>query len=278
MILIVDSGSTKTTWCVVGLDKSADTYITEGINPFLLGSDEILHLMESELTFPRTDISKIWFYGSGCGIADKNKMVHDVLSQFFKAPEIHVNSDLLATVHALCSKQPGIACILGTGSNACYFDGRDIIQFVPSLGYVLDDKGSGCALGKKLLTDIFKKQLPEDIRKIFFDTYNVTAGEILDNIYCKPFPNRYMAQFAKFIAAHVNYPEIRALANNCFREFFQRNIVQYEVAKKLPIHFTGSIAFHFCEILKETAGEFGLTVGKIMKEPMPGLIAYHIES
>ena len=150
------------------------------------------------------------------------------------------------------------------------------MQNVSPLGYVLGDEGSGNALGRKLLSDILKNQLSKEIRNLFFDTYPVTAGEILDNVYRKSFPNRYLAQYARFISANIGYPEMQTLAKGCFREFLQRNVMQYEAAKQLPVHFTGSIAFHFSDILKKAADEFGLTLGNISQEPMPGLIEYHV--
>lgn len=278
MILIADSGSTKTTWCKVSSDKSAVTCTTSGINPFQLGSDEMVHLLETEFSLSCTDISEIWFYGAGCAFSDKNQIVSDALFRHFCVSKIQVNSDLLAAARSLCGKGPGIACILGTGSNSCYYDGQEIAQNVSPLGYVLGDEGSGNAMGKKLLSDILKKQLPETICNIFFDTYHVTSGEILDNIYRKPFPNRYLAQYARFISTNIDYMEMQTLASNCFREFFQRNVLQYEFAKQLPVHFTGSIAFHFREILKKTASEFGLVLGNISQEPMIGLIEYHLNN
>jgi len=278
MILLADSGSTKTTWCMVGRDKSANTCTTGGMNPFQSGLDEMVHLLETEFTLPRTDISGIWFYGAGCAFPDKNRMVADALSQYFGVSEIQINSDLLAAAHSLCGKNPGIACILGTGSNSCYYDGREIVQSGSGLGYVLGDEGSGNDLGRKLLSDVLKNQLPATIRNLFFETYQVTTGEILDNVYRKSFPNRYLAQFARFVSTNIDYPEMQSLANNCFREFFRRNVMQYEAAKHFPVHFTGSIAFHFSEILKKTADEFGLVVGNVSQEPMAGLVEYHRHS
>ncbi len=277
MILIADSGSTKATWCMVDRDKSTITCTTGGINPFQLGMDEILHLLETEFTLPWTGITEIWFYGAGCAFPDKNQMLADALSRYFDASEIWVNSDLLAAARSLCGNLPGIACIMGTGSNSCYYDGKEIVQNVSPLGYVLGDEGSGSALGRKLLSDVLKNQLPEEIRKVFFETYHVTTGEILDNVYRKPFPNRYLAQYAKFVATYIGYPEIQTLVNNSFREFFQRNVMQYEAAKQFPVHFTGSIAFYFGEFLKKIAGEFSVVVGNISQEPMQGLVEYHIK-
>ena len=276
MFLFADSGSTKTTWCMVDRDKNANYCTTGGMNPFQLGFDEMMNLLETEFTLPRTDISEIWFYGAGCAFPDKNRIVADALSKCFGVSEIQVNSDLLLAAHSLCKNQPGIACIMGTGSNSCYYDGQKIVQNVSPLGYVLGDEGSGSVMGRKLLSDVLKNQLPEEIRNVFFDTYNVTVGEILDNVYRKPFPNRYLAQYAKFVFANIGYPEMQTLASDSFREFFRRNVMQYEEAKQFPVHFTGSIAFFFSEIIKNIAGEFGLSVGNISQEPMAGLVEYHV--
>jgi len=275
MILIADSGSTKTTWCMVDRDKNIRNCTTGGMNPFQLGLDEMVCLLEDEFTLPRTSFRKIWFYGAGCAFPDKNQIVANALSRYFGAYDIQINSDLLAAARSLCGNSPGIACIMGTGSNSCYYNGQDIVRNISPLGYVLGDEGSGNALGRKLLSDILKNQLPEAIRNLFFDTYPVSVGEILDNVYRKPTPNKYLAQYAKFVSANIAYPEMKTLVSNCFREFFQRNVMQYETATQLPVHFTGSIAFHFSEIIRKTADEFGLTVGNIWQEPMAGLVEYH---
>ena len=277
MLIIADSGSTKTSWRLINHDKNISACTTGGMNPFQLGLDEMVRLIETEFTLPRTDILKIWFYGAGCAFPDKNQIVADALTRYFGVCDIQVNSDLLAAARSLCGNRPGIACIMGTGSNSCYYNGQEIVQNVSPLGYVLGDEGSGNDLGRKLLSDILKNQLSETIRNLFFETYPVTVGEILDNVYRKPTTNRYLAQFAKFVSANAAHPEMQTLASACFREFFQRNVMQYEAAAQLPVHFTGSIAFHFSEIIRKTAGEFGLTVGNISQEPMEGLVEYHQE-
>ena len=272
MLLIADSGSTKTAWRLVNSDKYTTT---GGINPFQLGTGEILNLLETEFTLPRTDITEIKFYGAGCAFPDKNKIVSDALSRYFGITGIEINSDLLAAARSLCGNRPGIACILGTGSNSCYYTGTEIAHNVSALGYVLGDEGSGAVLGRKLLSDILKNQLPETVRNLFFETYGLTVGEILENVYRKPFPNRYLAKFAQFVSANINYPEIKTLAGECFRDFFKRNVMQYEAARQLPVNLTGSISYYFSEIIKEAAEEFGLKIGKITKEPMEGLVEYH---
>jgi len=242
-----------------------------------LGKEEIVRLLETDFALPRISVSQIWFYGAGCAYPDKNLVVKDALSQFFGKCEIDVNSDLLAAARSVCGNREGIACILGTGSNSCYYNGREIVQNISPLGYVLGDEGSGNALGRKLLSGVLKNRLSEEIRKVFFETYPVSVGDILDHVYRKPFPNRYLAQFARFVSANIHYPEMQSLASNCFREFFSYNVMQYEAAKQLPVHFTGSVAFHFSEMIKKTAAEFGLTVGQISQEPMAGLLHYHIK-
>ena len=268
MFLFADSGSTKTTWCLVGSDESVSFCTTGGMNPFYLGLENMLLLLETEFTLPHTGIAEICFYGAGCALPDKKQIVAEALLRYFGASKIRVDSDLLLAARSLCGNHAGIACILGTGSNSCYYDGQKIADNVSPLGYVLGDEGSGSALGRKLLSDVLKNQLSEEIRKLFFDTYRITADEILDNVYRKPFPNRYIAQFAKFISANIALAEMQILAGDSFREFFRRNVMQYEEAKRLPIHFTGSVAFHFSEIIKKITLEFELKLGKITQEPL----------
>ena len=272
MYLFADSGSTKTTWSLVGSDKSVSSCTTRGMNPFHLGLDEMIYQLETEFSLPRTGIVEIWFYGAGCASPDKNSIVTEALSRYFGVSKIQVHSDLLLAARSLCGDRAGIACILGTGSNSCYYDGQKIVRNVSPLGYVLGDEGSGNDLGRKLLSNVLKNQLPEEICNLFFETYRTTVDEILENVYRKPFPSRYLAQYANFISANIAYPEMQMLASASFREFFQRNVMQYGEAKRLPVHFTGGIAFHFSEIITKTAAEFGLTVGKISCEPMEGYI------
>ena len=267
MYLFADSGSTKARWCLVNGEERVDSCVTGGMNPFFLCLDEMICLLEAEFTLPRTGIAGICFYGAGCASPDKSMTVMEALFRFFGTSNIQVDSDMLLAARSLCGNKPGIACILGTGSNSCYYDGKNIVENVSPLGYVLGDEGSGNALGRKLLSDVLKNQLPQDICAHFFDTYRITASEILDNVYNKPFPNRYIAQYAKFVSTNIAYPEMYKLSCDCFRDFFRRNVMQYKHAKLLPVHFTGSVAFHFSEIITKIAGEEGLKMGKILREP-----------
>ncbi len=278
MILIADSGSTKTTWCTAGSkDHAGRSCTTAGINPFLQTPDEIYVTLENEFTLGRGPFSDIYFYGAGCANPKKNEEVRQPLSRFFKTDEIHVDSDLMGAARSLCGNSPGIAAILGTGSNSCYYDGIRIARHVSPLGYILGDEGSGTVLGRKLLADILKNQLPESVCEAFFKEYKLEPADILEHVYRKPFPNRFMAQFTHFLAAHKENPAVYRLIKESFTGFFNRNIRQYPEAARLPVNVTGSIGWHFRDILTETASEAGFSTGAVTQSPMEGLLRYHNE-
>jgi len=276
MRLIADSGSTKTTWCILDLNRGKTEFLkTRGINPYYQDHNTIIKTLKEDFESSQRQFDAIYFYGAGCANPEINKTAREALSCFFRANRIEITSDLMAAAHALCGEEEGIACILGTGSNSCYYDGATITANVSPLGFILGDEGSGAVIGKKLLADILKKQLPQEIIELFFNTYKTDAAEILHHIYKKPFPNRYAAGFTHFISEHISYPSLRQLVKTSFNEFLERNVRQYEKAQHLPIHFVGSIAWHFNEILKESLIENNLKPGKIIKDPMPELIEYH---
>jgi glucosamine kinase len=278
MILIADSGSTKTTWCLAGQQgKERKFILTSGINPYYQQESEILGKLQHEFKEPFSEISSIHFYGAGCTNPEVNRVVEGPLKAFFGAAFIEVNTDLMAAARSLCGRSPGIACILGTGSNSCYYDGSKIANHISPLGFILGDEGSGAVLGRNLLSDILKKQLPAPVIARFFEEYPVTAAEIMENIYRKPFPNRYAARFSKFLYLHSDIPEIRNLITHSFTAFFTRNVLQYPESFQFPVHFSGSIAFFFQEFLKEIAVSFGLKTGKFVQDPMEGLAEYHLQ-
>jgi glucosamine kinase len=277
MILIADSGSTKTTWCLADAEnKTKEFILTSGINPYYQHEHEILEKLENEFTSEKSCIEAIYFYGAGCTSPSVNQVVAKPLSGFFKTEDVQVSTDLMAAARALCGHLPGIACILGTGSNSCFYDGKDIAKQVSPLGFILGDEGSGAVLGKTLLSDILKKQLPEKIISLFFEEYPVSPAEIMENIYRKPFPNRYAAQFSRFLYFHIEETEIRNLIMKAFRAFFTRNVLQYPEAFQYQVHFSGSIAWYFQDLLKETADSVGLKTGKIMQDPIEGLVDFHL--
>jgi len=274
MILIADSGTTKTEWIIITDHGNTDNVITPGINPFYQETENISAILQQK--FPaRQKFDAIFFYGTGCINAEKKDTVKTALLQVFDTDNITIESDLLAAAHALCQDKPGIACILGTGSNSCYYNGSEIVANVSPLGFILGDEGSGAVLGKKLIGDILKKQLHPDIIHDFFTTYPVTVAEILENVYKKPFPSRYLAGYTKFLSKNIEYPEIQNIVLTGFREFVTRNLMQYPGIGQTPIHFTGSIAFHFREQLKIVLEEMNLTLGNIERAPMTGLVKYH---
>ena len=278
MILIADCGSTKTDWVLYdNVTSSIVTRIkTQGLNPTLQSSEEIYNILCNEIADEiDTDApEKIYFYGAGCAYDEANERITSALKKVFRTNDIEINSDLLAAARALCGHEEGIACILGTGSNSCLFNGKEIIDNTPSLGYILGDEGSGASLGRRLVSDCLKKQLSPAMANKFLTQYNLTIPQILEHVYHKPLPNRYLAQFAPFLAQNRKDIEIKALLKHCFTLFFQRNTMVYR-RSWLPIHIVGGIGITFAEELKETAESLGLSIGNIVESPMNGLIEYH---
>ncbi len=274
MILIADSGTTKTEWCLIDGSGKCEKMITSGINPFYQDSENIASILRSEISVPQ-QLDAVYFYGTGCINEEKQNVVKAGLSQVLDAEKYFLGSDLLGAAYSLCQDQPGIACILGTGSNSCYYNGVEIVANVSPLGFILGDEGSGGVLGKKLVSDVLKKQLPQPLIDDFFATYQTTYAEILENVYKKPFPSRYLANFTKFLSKHIGEPEIQNLVINGFNDFVTRNLLQYPDIEKLPIHFTGSIAFHFEAQLRKVIEVQNLKLGRIERAPMEGLIQYH---
>ena len=274
MILIADSGSTKTEWRGIGNDNS-QTCFTKGINPFHQTYEEIIKSLEDDFTLDRSSIDEIHFYGAGCANEDKINLVHNALKAFFNTDNITVDSDLTGAARSLCGNKKGIACIIGTGSNSCLYDGKNVTDNVSPLGYIIGDEGSGAVMGKKLLGDILKKQLPEHVIELFYQEYNTDRAEILDNIYKKPLANRYMAKFTRFLSKHIEIFEIDQFVTNAIDEFIKRNLLNYNNVLHLEINFTGSIAYHFQDQLKKALNNNNLTLGTITQAPMDGLEAYH---
>lgn len=276
MELIADSGSTKTIWCL--LDDRHNAVMscqTTGINPFFQQIKDIVNTLEMEFTLDRKQVSSIYFYGAGAANDQKKRDLFTALQTYFQIDQIQVDSDLMAAAHGLCQGKEGIAAILGTGSNSCYYDGRTIAQHVSPLGFILGDEGSAAVLGRKLISDVLKNQMPRHLVELFYQAYELSAAEILENVYRKPFPNRYLATFSRFLSANIHEEPIENMVRESFVEFFNRNIRQYPQARRLPVHFTGSIAWYFQAILHKAAQETGFTVGNIIRDPMDGLIEYH---
>jgi N-acetylglucosamine kinase-like BadF-type ATPase len=248
---------------------------TSGLNPFYQTGEEIIDILKKEFTLQMPALSALFFYGAGCANAEKNEIVRAALHQLWSPDQISVDSDLMCAAHSLCGHSEGIAAILGTGSNSCYYDGQSIVNHVPPLGFILGDEGSGGVIGKKFVSDVLKKQLPASVCQQFFDAYGLTTAEILDRVYRQPFPNRFMARFTRFIYDHLEEESLYNLVKSSFVEFFERNVSQYKAASRLPVNFTGSIAWYFKPVLEDAAGSQGFSVGKVTKDPIEGLIDYH---
>ena len=277
MILIADSGATKTDWCLGKKTTDARVIQTQGINPFHQSAEHIYKVLTEEL-LPQlgeeNHITHIHFYGAGC-TPEKSVIVKEQLQALFPDADIDVQSDLLGAARSLCGKEQGIACILGTGSNSCLYDGEKIIANVSPLGYILGDEGSGAVLGKRLVGDCLKHQLPEHICQAFLNETGLTPADIINKVYRQPQANRFLASLTPFLSAHREEPEIQDLLIDCFTEFFKRNVMQYAY-EGTEVHFTGSIAWYFQEEVKEAAESLGIRTGKFIKSPIHGLINYHL--
>lgn len=277
MILIADSGSTQTDWSVVKDGKPIKQIQTKGINPYFQTEEEISNEIKSSLIsqLDTKDFVAVYFYGAGCTF-DKIEIVKRAIEKNIHVrKDVEVNSDMLAAARGLCGYAPGIACIMGTGSNSCYYDGRNIVENVSPLGFILGDEGSGAVLGKLMVSSLLKNQLTPGLKEKFLEKHNLTVGDIIDRVYRKPFPNRFLATFAPFISENLDDPTIHSLVVDSFKSFLKRNVMQYKNHDKLPIHFVGSVAFHFQDLLKEAIEEMNMKPGKIIQSPMEGLIEYH---
>lgn len=275
MILLADSGSTKTDWCLVDHGQSVLQVYTKGTNPFFQTAEEISYEIEKSLIpqLGNDPVDAVFFYGAGCAFPDKNRIVSSAIAEHIDAP-IEVGSDLLAAARSLCGKEAGIACIMGTGSNSCFYDGREIVDNVSPLGFILGDEGSGAVLGKLLVGDCLKNQLSPALQARFFKQFNISRAEILDRVYKQPFPNRFLASLSPFLAQNIREPEIHRLVSNSFRAFFMRNVMQYDY-RKYKVHLIGSVAYFYQDILREIADELGIKLGRIIQSPMKGLVNYH---
>lgn len=284
--LIVDSGSTKTSWCFAFLPdtKSADgarTVTTEGLNPSVMSAEEVEekiakalnHCLQS-LSISAADVENVFFYGAGC-ISGRAGVVSESIQSILVDARIYVADDLLGAARALCGHKAGIACILGTGSNSCLYDGENIVAHTPALGYVLGDEGSGAVLGRKFLNAVLKQTLPENIRKRFLQESGLDMAEVINRVYRSPAPNRFLASMSKYIHGYLDEKEVRDIVIENFEDFIRNNILAYGDEFR-TINVVGSIAYHYKEQLTEAASRNGFQIGKIIKSPIEGLIEYHM--
>ena len=274
MFLIVDSGSSKADWVLTSRSKDIRVeFRTSGINPFFLSEKDVIKILlhTSEIQPYLKEVKEIYFFGAGCSSPDRREIISNALSQVFKNAFVNVESDLAAAVYATCGDAEGLSCILGTGSNLTYFDGKEILPGKHGLGYILGDEGSGTYFGRKLLTSYLYGTMPLHLQKAFKQAYNPDKASVMKKVYENPAPNFYLASFAKFMSDFKTDPFIINLLKSGFNEFIQTNIKSYPNYKKLTCHFIGSIAFHFQDVLKEACIENHIKTGKILKHPIEEL-------
>ncbi len=274
--LIIDSGSTKAECCLLHAGKKKTIKI-KGISPYFLNSDEMTNIFKTELLpkIKNTLPQEIYYYGTGCAGAENKKAVKKALQSVFIKAKIQVENDLIGAARAACGNKKGIACILGTGSNSCYFDGKKIMKNSPGLGYVLGDEGSGAYLGKKVIQYYLYDTFDEDLKYIFDKKYQTNATEILENVYKKPLPNRYLAGFALFLAENRGHFMVENIIEDGLNDFFFTHVCKYTESWSLPINFIGGIAFGFKDVVKELCSVYEFKLGRILKTPMQGLVEYH---
>lgn len=276
MMLVADSGSTKTDWVAAMPSGDRKNFHTAGFNPFFHDYDFVISALKADtgLTGISSLVTKIYFFGSGCSSPDRIEQIRKPLADFFTNADVVVEHDMLGCALSVCEGKPGIACILGTGSNTCLFDGKSLAPVRHGLGYVLGDEGSGSYFGRKLLSAFTYKILPADLQSAFAEKYALTKEDIIDRVYKKPGPNVWMASHAPFLSSHISHPYIQELIRKGFSEFFETNVKSYSESSELPVHFTGSIAWTFREILASVAGEYGVKLGNVIQKPVNGLADY----
>lgn len=281
MILIADGGSTKADWIALDNNKNEVFRVrTLGLNPAVVPEDELRNRIINmfQLINVKEEVTEIHFYGAGCGTPKPVEILHNVMQEIFINAKISIAEDMLAAVYAASGKSPAIVCILGTGSNSCYFNGEEVEMLVPSLGYTIMDEASGNYFGKRLLRDYYYKRMPKSVRKSFEEQFNLDADFIKMNLYRQPNPNMYLASFAKFMFEFKDKKYIKRLIKKGFQEFFDCRILPHKKGAETPIYFIGSIAFYFREILDRVAEKHDLKITDVIQRPINNLLEFHKEN
>jgi glucosamine kinase len=277
MVIIADSGSTKTTWALLENGSLKNTFTTAGLNPYFHNSESLDAVLKAELIpFLSPDfVREIHFYGAGCSTENNNSMLKDAMIIFFRKAEVSIYHDIFGAARALFGNGQGIACILGTGCNCCYYDGTSIESRVPSVGYLFGDEGAGSYLGRTFMEKYLKNKLPSDIKREFDTIYKFSLEDILNAVYNRPYPNRWLASFSEFLSPRQKHPFIKELVTGSFKAFFEEQVSKYDNYKEVNVSFVGSIAWFYKDILLETAEKEGIKVGTILQSPLDGLVEYH---
>jgi N-acetylglucosamine kinase-like BadF-type ATPase len=274
MTLIADSGSTKTAWCAINPQGDCRHLATTGINPYYMEPDDIIIALRSLAEQVNDDVHHIYFYGAGIASIAKAELMKQCCTKVFSKAHAEAYTDLVGAARALCGKTAGIAGILGTGSNSCFYNGHEIVDAVPPCGFILGDEGSGAALGKQFIADFLKRRLPKELHDLFHDERKLTKEDILEKVYREPFPNRFLASFTTFLHTHQKHEYVHNMLSKHFDTFFTHNIMHYDYTR-YPVHLLGSVALYFQDIIKETARVRSIHIGRIEKTAMPGLLTFH---
>lgn len=274
--LIADSGSTKTEWCLL-IDNKPRIFYTQGLSPYFLSDEQIESVLKIGVftNVKKTTVDEIHFYGTGCKSNENKKRIKKVLQSVFNISDITVDDDLTGAARSLCGNEKGVVCILGTGSNSCYFNGKKIMKNSPGLGFILGDEGSGAVLGKSLIQHYLYELMDDDLRSRFDAKFVTTAPEILEAVYRKPMPNRYLASFAIFLAENRGHYMVENIIADGLNSFFFTHLLRYKESFQYPMHFTGGIAYGFKDVIVSLCRDYEFEIGNIFKTPMEGLIQYH---
>jgi glucosamine kinase len=274
--LIADAGSTKTEWCLLQ-NKKIKIIETIGISPYFLNGKQIVALLQKDLLpkLKKAEVAELYYYGTGCSNNDNNRMIKKSLHAIFPNAVINVWHDVEGAARAVCGKKKGVACILGTGSSSCYYDGKRIKKSSPGLGYVLGDEGSGAYLGRKVIQYYLYNTFDEDLRSRFDASYVTNKTEILENVYKNPLPNRYLASYAKFLAENRGHYMIENIIEDGLNDFFFTHLCKFREAWNSPVNFVGGVAYGFRDVIAELCSSYNFELGRILQKPMQGLIEYH---
>ncbi len=280
MIIIADGGSTKTNWCLVTEEGKKVYFNTEGYNPYFSSTEYIIKSLRETLPtdLEKDDITEVNYYGAGCSTPEVRKIVADAMQAVFTKSKIYIGHDLLAAARALLGNTSGFAAILGTGTNTCLYDGKEVVQNIDSGAYILGDEGSGCYIGKKLLVDYLRGYMPEAVRKLFWDTFHLTPDDVNEQVYTQPRANRFCASFSKFVYdSPVNIEYSRNIVRTSFEDFFRNLVTHYPDYQKYTFNCIGSVGYNFRNVLEEVILENGMVVGNIIRSPIDNLVKYHLE-
>ena len=280
MIIIADGGSTKTNWCLVTEEGKKVYFNTEGYNPYFSSTAYIVQSLMENLPadLEKSEITEVNYYGAGCSTDEMRNIVAEAMKAVFTKARVYIGHDLLAAARALLGTNEGFAAILGTGTNTCIYNGKDVVSNIDSGAYILGDEGSGCYIGKKLLVDYLRGYMPEPVRKLFWDTFKLTPDDVNEQVYTQPRANRFCASFSKFVYdnnVHIEYS--RNLVRTSFEDFFRNLVTHYPNYQKYTFNCIGSVGYNFRNVLEEIVTENGMVVGNIIRSPIDNLVKYHLD-